>query len=643
MNSQAMDTLPIPVMEYKTIYDDQGEISDFEFLWANVAATKKMSPNGETMTGKRLLTLFPYVEYTAFYDYFKKTIRDHEGHCFHHEASPESPFAGSYIQFITQPTDQGCLVIMQDVTSVIIERDQARGKLQMMVAACDDAVHGIAIADKDHKIVYANPALCQMLGYRQEEMLEHYIGDLMHASEDKERYNLAEKLISEEISQYVTDRKYLTKNGQDILVSVSVSTMRDANNQILSLAHFRDVREERDAQAKLQKALDKAEAATQMKSEFLANMSHEIRTPLNGVMGIAQVLSCTDLDGRQAEHVALIKDSGANLMSLLNDILDLSKVEAGKIDITPIDIDLRHKLSRVFKTYEALAREKSIDLQIIIAPHLPTSLRLDPVRLRQCLSNLLSNAIKFTEKGKVTVAITGAPKGACYELIMHVSDTGIGISSDKLDHIFDSFQQADGSTTRNFGGSGLGLTITRRLARLMAGDLSVVSKPGRGSIFTLRLMANTCQEKRMLKEPSKEPIPPKGFCGRRLLIVDDNLINRRVARSLLDVYGFDLHEAVDGLDALDKLAGSQFDLVLMDMHMPRLDGMGATKSLRESDGINKHIPVIALTANAMQGDRERYLAQGAQGYVSKPINERDLIREIGKVLTLSACSVALAS
>lgn len=636
VRSDILDIIPFPILEYAPVRDEANNIIDLTFLWANADAREALVEEGEDIVGKRVLELHPHFKENNGYGCILKAIETGETQQIVIAAGKISPFAGKYLKLFCKPTPSGCIVMMQDITDIVNDRDNAQTKFSMLDAACTDAVNGIAIADDKHRLVYANPALCKALGYTKEEMIGKAIGDLMEPSENLARYDLVAKLLSEEIDQYVVDRKYVTKTGETILMSVAVSTTHGKNGEVWSLAHFRDVREERRSQHALRSALAKAQEATRMKSEFLANMSHEIRTPLNGVIGMAQVLAFSDLSPQQAEHVSIIRDSGSNLMSLLNDILDLSKVEAGQVDVNPIEVDVRHKLNRVYKLHEPIAREKGIALDFVIHPSLPARLQLDPVRLHQCVANLVSNAVKFTAEGRVTIAITSEPiSDTQYQVIVHVSDTGIGIAPEKLETVFESFQQADGSTTRSFGGTGLGLTITRKLARLMGGDLTVVSAKGRGSIFTLTILANSVPKVGIHQERFLANQPPMNFSDLRVLIVDDNVINRKVAASFLRTYNFKTSEAIDGLDALEKLAQGKYDLILMDVHMPSMDGITAARELRVNGTLNTDIPVIALTADAMSGDRERYLAQGMDGYVSKPINERELISEIGAVMTRS--------
>ncbi|MEP7209335.1 MAG: ATP-binding protein [Alphaproteobacteria bacterium] len=395
-------------------------------------------------------------------------------------------------------------------------------------------------------------------------------------------------------------------------------------------------------EAQLRSAKDDAEAASRSKSEFLANMSHEIRTPLNGVLGMAQALSGGDLTTRQREQVATILDSGRSLTALLNDVLDLSKVEAGKIEISPTPGDLIHSLKLTSQLFEALADEKGIKLEVCYEPNLPEKLMYDSVRVRQCFGNLLSNAIKFTDSGRIAVSVSSQALGASgYLVAIDVSDTGIGMSPEVQQRLFSAFTQADATTTRRFGGTGLGLAISRQLARLMGGDIRVESTEGEGACFTLTFRA-TVAPSTSAQTPMEKPIgtvkahPGTTLRGKRVLLTDDNAINRQVIKLFLAPHGFEVAEATNGKEALDRLALEAFDLVLLDIHMPVMDGKEAIGRIRASDQPWREIPVIALTADAMAGDREKYLGLGMTDYIPKPIDQRELIARINCVLKLDA-------
>jgi signal transduction histidine kinase/CheY-like chemotaxis protein len=390
----------------------------------------------------------------------------------------------------------------------------------------------------------------------------------------------------------------------------------------------------------VERARDLAEEATRAKSEFLANMSHEIRTPLNGVLGMAQSLALDELTPAQRDKIEVILDSGASLLTLLNDVLDLSRIEAGKLEISPVSGDLLHTVQRVRRLFETQAADKGLELTVRHSSDFPARLSYDPVRVRQCVSNLLSNALKFTSAGGVDVRIVSSRQTAdCHMVTVEVSDTGIGISPTTQARLFSVFTQADGATTRNFGGSGLGLAISRQLARLMGGDLTVESEVGRGSTFRLTFRAREVAYNVITPGKSMSPLASDGarsLRGVRILLTDDNAINRQVIRLFLAPQGCEITEAANGREALDKLASAPFDLVLLDVHMPVMDGQEAIGHIRASAQEWHDMPVIALTADAMSGDRERYIALGMTDYLSKPVDQRELVTKIHTALGLAA-------
>ena len=395
------------------------------------------------------------------------------------------------------------------------------------------------------------------------------------------------------------------------------------------------VRRRTASEATLAEALDAAETASRAKSAFLANMSHEIRTPLNGVLGMAQVLESLNLSSEARPLVETIRDSGNNLVHILNDVLDLSKIEAGRMTLSPVDIDFRHIVRRVERLFGPAAASKGIDLSITVDASIPERLSFDATRMQQCLSNLVSNAIKFTETGSVGVSALGRPlSDGAWTVEIRVTDTGVGIPGDALAKLFEVFTQADESTTRRFGGTGLGLAISRRLARLMGGDIAVASEVGKGSTFTLTFLANAVEISTALTTP-QTAAPAVDFSNiddLRILVVDDNPLNRKVVRLLLTAHRAAIVEAENGREALAQLETSTFDLVLLDAHMPVMDGPTTIAHIRASPMPWSNLPVVALTADAMVGDREKYLAMGMSGYASKPVNRIALLTEMSKVL-----------
>ncbi len=394
-----------------------------------------------------------------------------------------------------------------------------------------------------------------------------------------------------------------------------------------------DVTELRQREKELEVSRAQAEAANAAKSSFLANMSHEIRTPLNGILGMAQVLMRSTLPQEQREQAVIILESAKMLKELLDDVLDFSKIEAGRMDVAPVDHDLRQVLNRQHWLWRPRAEEKGLDLRLEIDDALPERLNFDPNRVGQCISNLVSNAIKFTRRGEVVVHASTFPSPSGLGVSITVSDTGIGMDRETISHLFAPFTQADASISRQFGGTGLGLAITRKLARAMGGDVEVESEPGKGSVFKLTMLVEPARTA-PAAELQDQLCAPRRVArrGRRILLVDDHPLNRRVARLFLEPEGYVVTEAEDGQQALERLREQQFDLVLLDAHMPVLDGIETLKRIRASGESWKDMPVVALTADAMSGDRERYLSEGMDGYLAKPIEQRDLLTEVARLL-----------
>ncbi len=424
--------------------------------------------------------------------------------------------------------------------------------------------------------------------------------------------------------------EYLGESFNQMIVEIKASQEEVRQHRELLEDRIRQRTED------LEKAMRTALAASQAKSEFLANMSHELRTPMNGLLGMLEVVLDSPLATDQRDELEIAQRSAYALLALLNDILDLSKIEAGKMMIEAIPYDVRTVLEDCVKSFQARATQKKIALHFEVDPQAPSKVIGDPLRVRQIAANLLSNALKFTDRGWVCLRLAGiAEDSRPAGISIAVSDTGAGIDPDKLAAIFEKFTQADGSITRKYGGTGLGLAISKRLVEMQGGQIHVDSKVGNGSTFSVTLPWSPVSEPIALSLAPRTPqsLESASHSPVYVLLVEDNLINQKVVQAILRKKGYRIDVANDGRDALAKLEaqGDAYNIVLMDVQMPVLDGLETTRIIRKDRRWDR-LPIVAMTAHAMNGDRERCLQAGMNSYVSKPVQPAHLVSVIENLL-----------
>jgi PAS domain S-box-containing protein len=512
--------------------------------------------------------------------------------------------------------------------------NEAVARLQTITEATPGTIFTYRVgADDDIQFTYAAPSLRDTHGIEPEELMQHasVLMERVHPDDRQRVFDTSAQSRHTE-SMWHCQFRHLHPTKGEVWMEVYTTPVRESDGSTVWHGIAHDITHVKHAELALLEAQRRAEAADRAKSEFLANMSHEIRTPMSAIMGYAEILSShlTDPDDRQT--VATIASNGRYLIDIIDDILDLSRIEAGKLDLEPKRVRPDVLVEDVCSLLKIRAFEKGLTLEIEHDEHLPETIYTDPTRLRQILINLIENAIKFTDRGGVTVALRFIAERERLEI--DVIDTGSGMSDAAVSQLFRPFTQGDSSVTRRFGGSGLGLSICQRLANMLGGNIDVTTEPGKGSRFTLRIATGNLSGVRLLdrgvERRSIEAPPPRRTLSCRVLVVDDRRDMRHLAQHMLEEAGAEVMVAIDGRDALDRVAraelrGRPFDAILLDMQMPVLDGFAAAAELRRIGYLS---PIIALTANAMKEVKDRCLAAGCDAYLSKPLESTKLINTV---------------
>lgn len=526
------------------------------------------------------------------------------------------------------------LGVLQDITDerqVLSDLRVSEARYRLLAENCHDILLRV---DRDGMVRYASPS-CSQLGYEAEQVVGHNLLDFLPARAREQAAAALQDLFTASSSQSSISRDYpvVARDGSIVWLEGASTIVRDLTGEPVEMVSvFRDVTARRELETRLQ-------AAAEAKTVFLANMSHELRTPLTSILGFSSLLEATpDLPPAAARHVSRIAASGQALLALINDVLDFSKLEAGQIALEPTSTHVPSLVAGVRDILSVQAAVKGIDLKIECA--MAASHRmLDDLRLRQVLVNLTGNAIKFTDQGSVLLRVLEQDTADGDGLRIEVIDTGSGIPEDRRERLFKRFSQVDGSVTRRHGGTGLGLSICRELVELMGGRIGVDSRPGHGSVFWLETpapVAATEMTPTAIEEPPQAPSPLKG----RVLIVDDHPVNRELVRLFLASPLLEIHEAEDGQQALNLATAHRFDLILMDINMPVLDGLGATSAIRATCPLNLSAPIVALTAQTGDEIEQKCFDAGMDAVLAKPIQPHELLALAAQAMDQTALAGA---
>jgi len=562
-----------------------------------------------------------------------------------YEAFIHFPLSWATVIWVTMAFAVILALIARRMVQELLQREAAIKEREENYRELVENVNAIILRmARDGTVTYFNEYAEHFFGYSSEEILgRNVVGTIVPPIESGTGRDLSELIgqILANPEQYEhNDNENMTRDGRRVMIRWANKVIFDEHGRssgVLSIGS--DITLQKQAEQDLIEAKALAERTTQMKSEFLANMSHEIRTPMNGIIGLSQLAMNQDMSNEVRDYVEKISYSSQSLLGILNDILDFSKLEAGKVIIEHTLVDLDTMLDTLRDLFEELAHTKKIGFSFHVAAGTPRELVGDPLRLQQILSNLISNAIKFTEQGEVKLSISSSPaEDHRVSMRFVLSDTGIGMSEETISGLFQPFSQADSSTTRKFGGTGLGLAISMKLLNLMGGNFEVDSKPGKGTKFRFDLLMGVEEGQQTNERRRRKANAPgvlkqqlqasaKSLQGTSVLVVEDNNINQVVVSQFLKLSGMDVTLANNGQEALEKLQTQDFDVVLMDLHMPVMDGIEATKLIKANPRY-ADLPIIALTADVVEEERQHCLDIGMVDFVTKPINPYTLIATV---------------
>jgi two-component system sensor histidine kinase/response regulator len=606
--------------------------TDWRYLYVNEAVTMHGHRTKEELLGHTMMEIYPDIEKTEMFRVLHRCMTKRIPGRIENEFTFLDGTKG-FFELSIQPVPEGIFILSLDISERKRAEEALRESEEKYRNLIENQGEGVAMADLEERIIFANRAADRIFGVSPGGLIGHSLSE----------FTTPEQFA---VIQAQTNRRSAgvkgsyevgihRPDGEKRFVLITAAPRYDQNGTFIgTFGVLRDITERKWAEEELKKAKDEAEEANRLKSEFLANMSHEIRTPMNAIIGMTSIALDTDLTSEQREYMNIVRESSYSLLGLLDDILDLSKIEAGRVELEKIDFDLRATVESVTDTLAPRAFDKGLELACCIHHSVPPLLQGDPVRLRQILINLGGNAIKFTEKGEVVIRVELQEETEDEaKLIFSVTDTGVGIPTNIHNKIFESFTQADGSTTRKYGGTGLGLSISKHLVELMGGQIGVDSQPGKGSRFWLTVRL----KKQKKVKDVQSSISHVDLSDKRILVADDNKTNRTVLIKMLKSFGCYCQAAENGVETIQTLSTAAknnipFDIVLLDKQMPKMDGEETLRSIM-NDPLIKSVRVIILTSIGERGDAAQLESLGCAGYLLKPVKQSQLFDAIATILS----------
>ncbi|MDD1726322.1 MAG: PAS domain S-box protein [Methanothrix sp.] len=605
----------------------------FRITRFNHAAERLTGQRSEDILGRNLDILFPGESRNEYLAYMEKTLSGEHWDAVEIPILRKDGDVRTVLWNSATIYDEGGKKVMATIAQGqdITERKEAESQVTFQASLLNQVRNAVIATDLDGKIIYWNHFSEILYQWKADEVLGRSIADTIVPAQ---RRQIIREVMEEIVrcgyleSEFVVQRK----DGSLFPALYVFNMLKDQKGRNMGFASVSiDLTERKRVEDDLLLAKERAESATRAKSQFLANMSHEIRTPMNAVIGLTSLLLNTPINPEQRDYIETIRSSGDSLLAVISDILDFSKIEGGMLELESKPFDLQRVLEDSMSMVASAARGKGLDLSYSLEPDVPRQVLGDQGRLKQILVNLLGNAVKFTEKGEIsaTVSTSGPSRGrhGLEEIMFAVKDTGIGISKEHMARLFQSFSQADPSTTRKYGGTGLGLVISKNLAERMGGRIWAESETGKGSVFYFTVKARASPG--LLPAPQEDILPGplaefdgQGKSDLRILLAEDNAVNQMVALRMLERLGYRADTAVNGQEVLQALQNRSYDIVLMDVQMPEMDGLEAARRIRSSKSGQPYI--IAMTAHAMKGDREVCMEAGMNDYVSKPVRMEEL-------------------